>query len=134
MKERNYLLSKYSKPGFELSTDSISIVSNILDTGVCSMCKENEMGHTDMNFYDELHESRNKLYIQHDGFRAQRENSNNILESIDMLLVNELLGTSCGAEYGLEINDTTQEEQMEIVGKHMKNYKDNLEFINGDSQ
>ena len=74
----NYNLIKISEPGFDLRTEHIGIVRNVLNLYVCSMCRRNEGTH-----YDSFPENFEEL---------------SVTEQVDVLLA-----TDCGAEFDLEI-------------------------------
>ena len=73
----NYNLIKISEPGFDLRTEHIGIVRNVLNLYVCSMCRRNEG-----TFYDSFPENFDELPTE---------------EQVEVLL-----STDCGCEFSLE--------------------------------
>jgi hypothetical protein len=73
----NYNLIKISEPGFDLRTEHIGIVKNVLNLYVCSMCRRNEGTH-------------------YEGFPQNFEELS-VNEQVDILLA-----TDCGCEFSLE--------------------------------
>ena len=128
-----YILTKLSSPGFTLETEHISVIENILQNEVCAMCKvhdenicdyEQEGLTVNSNFYEGLLLNREKLYIKDEKNKVKilpKENEEK-LDTINGLIVESLLNTSCGAEYWLEIkrDDMTADEAKEEYFKQQK--------------
>ena len=81
-----YNLIKLSSPGFDLHTEHLEVVRDILDTYVCGMCKKNHSRPDDFNFPSNYRE----LFIEQQ--------------------VDALLGTDCGCEFMLEENEDKQHQ------------------------
>ncbi len=73
----NYNLIKLSEPGFDLRTEHLSVVKNVLDLYVCGMCRKNDGTH-----YNRFPENFDELPVN---------------EQVDILLA-----TDCGCEFSLE--------------------------------
>jgi hypothetical protein len=71
----NYNLIKLSEPGFDLRTEHLSVVKNVLHLYVCKLCTRTDK-------YGDFPENFNELPVN---------------EQVDILLA-----TSCGAEFDLE--------------------------------
>lgn len=74
---KNYNLIKLSEPGFDLRTEHIQHVRNVLNLYVCSMCRRNEG-----TFYDRFPQNFDELTVEEQ--------------------VQVLLSTDCGCEFSLE--------------------------------
>lgn len=74
---KNYNLIKISAPGFDLRTEDIKVVRDILNLYICSMCRRNEG-----TWYDRFPENFDELATEEQ--------------------VGILLSTDCGAEFSLE--------------------------------
>ena len=80
-----YSLIKLSSPGFDLNTEHIHIVRDVLDMYVCAGCRAVDVHYPFVDEYDEWPEDYNSLQ--------------------PMEQVNVLLSTPCGAEFMLEENN-----------------------------
>jgi len=123
-RKEKYELSKMSRPGFTLTSDHISVITEILDNGVCDDCKAGENPIKEMSFYNELITKRNSLYTKHKGFITIKKDGQPELDAINRMLCNELLGTSCGAEYWFNMGaGDGNEEYFALLGKDIKKFK-----------
>lgn len=121
-----YILTKMSKPGFDLKTESIGIVRDILENGICSMCtlkKEDSVEYEGLtvnkSYYNQLIDDTNKLYEEQDGYKTISKKNKEKLKEVDLAMVYELLNTSCGAEYWFE--HERDESSDEILSSSKKN-------------
>lgn len=90
-------LVKMSKPGFTLTTEDISVVEEILESFVCTMCKSVE--YEDLRFYDELINLKENLYKREENILYLPPENKHTLEVVQNLIVGELLSTACGLEF-----------------------------------
>lgn len=95
-----YELIKLSDPGFELKTDDIRIVRNVLDGFICQSCMKTV---SELDIKDQ--DPAEIKYLQN---TAKPDNYD---ELNDQEKVNFMLGTSCGAEFMLDNTDNQEKEE-----------------------
>ena len=138
MKSKTYILTKISRPGFTLTTNYISIIERILDGEICSGCKIDSDQSTligPKTYYGTLLSNREKLYNSVGyGTVMLREKNERKMEIINGLIVDVLLGTSCGCEYQLELENediATDEARAEYMTQRDEDFDEYNKLIKG---
>jgi len=121
-----YSLDKLSTPSFTLYSNNISVMVNMMEKAVCNMCKENTNEYESMEFYYELKKYKENLYTKLDKntIVLKKENEDK-MDIINRLICGELLSTSCGAEYWLDIasDDISKDIYPEQLKKDFEYYE-----------